>query len=100
MTTTWDLTFVYKGYDDPQIEKDLEKADRLAEDLAKYRSKLATLSSSEFVSFLQQHEEIATYLVKCGSYGSLLFSQETTNDKFKALFAKVQQKNVAIGNKL
>ncbi|PWI47822.1 hypothetical protein CEE45_09935 [Candidatus Heimdallarchaeota archaeon B3_Heim] len=100
MTTTWDLTFVYKGYDDPQINEDLEKANQLAEDLAKYRNKLATLSSSEFTSFLQQHEKIGTYLVQCGSYGSLLFSQETTNDNFKALFAKIQQKNVEIGNKL
>ena len=100
MTTTWDLTFVFKGFDDPQIDKDLEKADQLAVDLGKYRNKLASLSSSDLVSFLQQHEEIATYLVRCGSYGSLLFSQETTNDNFKALFAKVQQTNVAIGNKL
>ncbi len=100
MTTTWDLTFLYKGYDDPQIDLDLEKADQMAEDIAKYRGKLSSLSSSEFASFLKQHEEIGNFLVQCGSYGSLLFSQETTNDNFKAVFAKVQQKNVAIGNKL
>ncbi len=100
MTTTWDLTFVYKGFDDPQIEMDLKKADQLADEIGKYRGKLATLSSSDFVLFLQQHEEIGSYLVKCGSFGSLLFSQETTNDNFKALFAKVQQKSVAVGNKL
>jgi oligoendopeptidase F len=100
MTTRWDLTFLYKGYDDPQIDLDLETADKMADDIAKYRGKLSSLSSSEFAVFLQKHEEIGTLLVQCGSYGSLLFSQETTNDNFKALFARVQQKNVGIGNKL
>jgi len=26
----WDLTFLYKGFDDPQLEKDIEKLHALA----------------------------------------------------------------------
>ena len=43
MTTKWDLSFIYNGLNDPKIDEDLQTADRLAEELAKYRGKLSAL---------------------------------------------------------
>ncbi len=100
MTTKWDLSFIYKGFNDPKIYEDLQTADQLAEGLAKYREKLSTLSADELVDFFQQYEGIQEHLSRTGSFGALLFSQETTNEDFKALYAKVQQETVEIYNKL
>jgi len=100
MTTKWDLSFIYKGFDDPKIDEDLQTADRLAEELAKYRGKLSTLPVEELVDLIQKYEEIREYLALPGAFGSLLFAQETTKEEFKALNAKVEQKSVGIYNKL
>ncbi|MCK4849427.1 MAG: hypothetical protein KAT16_10390, partial [Candidatus Heimdallarchaeota archaeon] len=100
MTTKWDLSFIYKGFDDPKIDEDLQTADQLAEGLAKYRGKLSTLSADEFVDLIQRYEGIQKYLEQTGAFGFLLFSQETTKEEFKALYAKVQQKSVSVNNKL
>jgi oligoendopeptidase F len=103
MTTKWDLSFIYKGSDDPLIEKDLKFAEKTAEELStKYKGKIqkGNLSSLEFNNLLQQMEEVDRKLSITYAYSFLLFSQETTNDTFKTLYSRMQQKNVEISNKL
>ena len=102
MTTKWDLTFIYKGYDDPKIDEDMDQADRLADDLAKYRGKIKTgeITTSELTEIFKQLEKISTLLTRGGAYGSLLFYQETSNENFKGLLSKVEQQSVEISNKL
>jgi len=100
MTTKWDLSFIYKGFNDPKIDEDLQTADQLADGLTKYRGKLSTMSADELVELIQKYEGIREYLARTGAFGSLLFSQETTKEEFKALYGKVQQKTVDIYNKL
>ena len=102
MTENWDLSFIYKGFNDPKIKEDMDQAERLADDLAKYRGKVKTgeLSSEELLGLFQQLETVNTLVIRGGAYGFLLFAQETTNDDHKALYSKVESRSVDISNKL
>ena len=102
MTTKWDLSFIYHGYNDPQINKDLDLAEKLAEELSKYRGKIISgdLSSLELKKVFELVEQIQELTSKAGSYGFLLFAQETTNEHHKALYGKMQQRITDISNKL
>jgi oligoendopeptidase F len=103
LTSNWNLNFIYKGYDDPNIEEDLKFAEDLADELSSnYKGKILSgeLSSQELNKLLQQMEEVFSKITITGAYSFLLFSQETTNDDFKALYDRMQQKNVEISNKL
>ncbi|MFW9855129.1 MAG: M3 family oligoendopeptidase [Candidatus Thorarchaeota archaeon] len=103
MTTKWDLTFLYQGTNDPQIQIDLKRAEETAQTLErKYRGKIQSgeISSNELLDFFQKVEEIYTILSKAGGFASLLFAQETTNDDFKKLDTEIQGKSVEIRNQL
>ncbi|MFQ5979814.1 MAG: M3 family oligoendopeptidase [Candidatus Heimdallarchaeota archaeon] len=102
MTNKWDLSFIYKGHNDPQIDADLNNAEQLAEELSRYRGqiRLGQLSAHELSEFFRQLETIKTSLTKSQSYGSLLFYQETNNEHYKALQARTKQRSVDISNKL
>ena len=102
MTSKWDLSFLYKGHNDPKIDEDLNKAEEIANELAKYYGKLKNgeLSSKELFELFQQAEEVQTLVAKGEGYGALLFYQETANEDHKALYAKMQQRSVDINNKL
>ncbi|MHA2243823.1 MAG: M3 family oligoendopeptidase [Candidatus Hodarchaeales archaeon] len=102
MTSKWDLSFLYKGHNDPNIDEDLDKAEEMANELAKYHGKLKNgeLSAQELLELFEQTEKIQTLVSKGGGYGALLFYQETTNEDHKSLYAKMQQRSVKIANKL
>ena len=102
MTSNWDLSFLYKGHNDPKIDEDLNKAKEIADELNKYRGKLKTgeISPQELLELFQQTEKVQTLVSKGEGYGALLFFQETTNEDHKALYAKMQQQDVEIQNRL
>ncbi len=102
MTEKWDLSFIYKGFDDPKIEEDMDQAEKFADDLANYRGKIKSgeLSSKELLEFFQQLEKVHTLADRGEAYGFLLFAQETTNDDHKALYSKVEARAVDVSNKL
>ena len=102
MTAKWDLSFLYKGYDDPKIDEDLEQATKIADELESYHGKLkgGQISASELLNLFQQAEKVETLASKAVGYGALLFYQETSNEDHKALYARMQQRAVEIDNKL
>ncbi|MCK4824473.1 hypothetical protein KA005_52465, partial [bacterium] len=36
----WDLTFIYKGFNDRKIDKDIEEAEQMVMNIANFRGKL------------------------------------------------------------
>jgi len=102
LTAKWDLSFLYKGYDDPKIDEDLEQATKIADELESYHGKLkgGQISASELLNLFQQAEKVETLASKAVGYGALLFYQETSNEDHKALYARMQQRAVEIDNKL
>ena len=54
----WDLSDLYKGIKDPQIEKDLETYKRQNKKLAKdYKGKIAAINGDDFYQSLQLVEK-------------------------------------------
>lgn len=102
MTSKWDLTYLFKGYDDPKIDEDLNQATKIADELEKYHGQLkdGELSANELFNLFTQAEKVETLASKAVAYGALLFYQETTNEDHKALYARMQQRAVDIDNKL
>ncbi|MFX0124449.1 MAG: M3 family oligoendopeptidase [Candidatus Hodarchaeota archaeon] len=102
MTSNWNLSYLYKGFDDPNIDEDMDQANKIADELEKYHGKLkdGVLSANEVLDLFQQAERVETLGSKAAAYGALLFFQETTNEDHKALYARMQQRAVEIDNKL
>ncbi|MFX1516600.1 MAG: M3 family oligoendopeptidase [Promethearchaeota archaeon] len=102
MTANWDLSYLYKGYNDSKIDEDLDQASKIADELEDYHGKLkrGEMTANELLHLFQQAEKVDTLLSKAGAYGALLFFQETTNENHKALYARMDQRSVEINNKL
>lgn len=102
MTSNWDLSFLYKKFNDPKIDEDLNQAEDIAGKLDKHRGKLkkGDLSSKELLELFQQAEKVQTLVSKGEGYGALLFYQDTSNENYKALRSKTQDRGVVIENKL
>ncbi len=55
-STNWNLTDLYAGMDDPQIEADFKASDAHIEKLKTYRSKIKSLSADELLELIQSWE--------------------------------------------
>jgi oligoendopeptidase F len=93
---------MYNNFDDPKIDEDIKEAEELVEKLTTYRGKIksAEIRTQELLEVIQTSEKIAALVGKPGSYGMLLFAQETNNEDFKAFYGKMQMKFVEFTNKL
>ncbi len=89
----WDLTDLYNGIDDPQIDKDIE---RLTEEVKvfkeTYHSRLADLSAEEFFKSLKEREKITDLFYKLHGYGFLSRSVKETDEQVSVLSAKISDK--------
>lgn len=89
----WDLSDLYSGIDDPQIEKDLERYRRENEAFAaKYKGKLAWLSAAEFYQLLQEIEERRKYASKLGEFAYLNMVTQMKNKEAMALYQNISEK--------
>lgn len=83
---TWNLTSLYKGTADPQIEKDKKRILLDAKNLEKqYKGKLkkGNLSIQEILNVIQQYEDILNKASIYGAYASLLLSKNNHDEKVK-----------------
>lgn len=91
---TWDLSDLYLGTDDPQIERDTEESLQRAEAFEeKFRGTInsQTLSDLHLLEGLQELEAIQETLGKILSYAHLIFAADTANPKSGAFLQRVQQ---------
>ena len=76
----WDLSDLYKGLDDPQIEKDLSRYKKNALALQKkYKGKLEKLSAEEFLSALKLLEKNSVLGGRLGGFAYLNMSTQMKN---------------------
>src|SRR5688572_20394378 len=74
----WDLSHLYAGPDDPQIEKDLSGALAAATAFAeRYRGRVASLAAPELARALDELEALQEPAARAGSYAGLLFAADT-----------------------
>ncbi len=89
----WDLSDLYKGPDDPQIEKDMQWLDsECAAFAADYEGKLATLAPAGMLAAVQRDEKISGTAGRIMSYAALRYYQETTDAERAKFMSDCQDK--------
>ena len=96
----WDLSDLYRGVDDPAIDRDLAEAMKRAEAFATaYRGKIATLGpdDADFVlSAVREFESLAEQMDKPSVYAMLVHSAQTDEPRYGALLARTREQRTAI----
>jgi oligoendopeptidase F len=101
---TWNLSDLYAGADDPQINRDLDECTRFCtafED--KNRSLFATagaLTAEALKAALVDYERVAELMSKLGSFAGLLTAADTASDAYRRLEDRIQQQLVDRENQL
>ena len=97
----WDLSDLYKGFDDPQLAADLEalqqKADRFRE---QYRGRVAELNPEAIATCLQELEAIGQKSGYLYAYPALVFAADTRNSEAKQFLDKVMEAIAGIENQI
>lgn len=89
----WDLSDLYKGMDDPQVEKDLASYRNLNKKLAKtYKGKMAGLSGEEFFRSLQMLEKTSVLGSKLGVFAYLNMCTRMKDQKAVAFYQNIDEK--------
>jgi len=98
---SWDLSDLYAGPDDPQIEVDLDRAEAEAEAFAeRYRGRMAELDATELSRAVDELEALNEHAARAGIYAGLLFAADTSLPRHGALMQHVQERSSQIKNAL
>jgi len=97
----WDLSDLYAGPDDPQIDADLDGALAGARDFeSRYRGRLADLAAADLCRAIDQVETLNEPVARAGVYAGLLFASDTAAARHGALLQHVQERSSEIKNVL
>jgi len=97
----WDLSDLYAGPDDPQIEADLATALAAAKQFeGRYRGAVAGLAAAELCAAVDELERLSEPLARVGVYAGLLFAADTASPRHGALMQHVQERSSEIKNTL
>ncbi|MER3405620.1 MAG: oligoendopeptidase [Chloroflexota bacterium] len=101
---TWDLSEFFAGPDDPRIEETLAQAQQRAEAFAaRYRGTINVPggpSADHLLAALQEYEDLHDTVMRVAYYAHLLYSADTTNEFYRDLEQKVEQRTTALQNTL
>ena len=92
--TTWDLSDLYQNPEDPSINQDLQRSLRRAKEFqALYQGQaIPSLEGPDFLWALKEYESILEEGLKPFLYASLLFSEDTQENQYKALRQRASEK--------
>lgn len=89
----WDLSDLYTGIDDPQIEKDLKKVKKQSAAFADtYKGKINKLSATEFAESLRDYEQISILSGILGEYAYLNMCTQMKNKEAMAFYQNISEK--------
>ena len=89
----WELSEYYKGIDDPNIEKDIKKYQKLAVEFnKKYKGNVAKLETKEFLDAFKCMEKLRNISSKLGGFAYLNSTTDMLNEKATALYQKVEER--------
>lgn len=88
----WDLTDLYAGPDDPQLDADLARARTDAAAFReRYHGKVGSLDATGLAEAVREGERIASVAYRAASYVSLHYATDTTDPARGALAQRVQE---------
>ncbi len=97
----WDLSELVKDQKSPAFQKQIQDLEKQAEKFEKIKTKLSSkMSSKQFMSIIQQVEEISENMSKIGGYASLSYSSDTQSDEATSLMTKMSKLGSDISNKI
>ncbi len=97
----WDLSDLYAAVDDPAISRDLDQADREADELdARFRGKIGALSPAGLAEMLAAYELIRERAGKVGSFAFLHWSANTEDAARGALLQRAMERDAQLSQKL
>ena len=89
----WDLTDLYQGIDDKQIDKDLAAYRKAAESFAKkYKGKLASLDAGQFLKMAQEAEKRSVLGSKLGIFAYLSMVTQMKNAEVMTFYQNISEK--------
>ena len=88
----WDLQELFSGLADPKISSVLSDSRTAAEAFVEqFKGKLGNLNPAGLAEAYEKMESISAPLYRLSQYINLLYAVDTSDDKIKALLAKVEQ---------
>ena len=89
----WDLSDLYKGINDPQIEKDMETYRKSAAKFAKtYKGHLKDLSAREFAKAIKDIEKRSLMAGRLGGFAYLNMVTQMKNGEAVAFYQNIEEK--------
>ena len=97
----WSLNDLFPAPDGPEIEKAFKSIEKSVKALEALRPKLTdAISHDDFVDLIHQLEKTEGLAYRVGGYASLLFAEDTQNQKVLSLMARVDQFMAQMSNRL
>jgi oligoendopeptidase F len=97
----WDLSDLYSGSDDPQMQADREAVSQMVDVFASaYKNTLADLDAAGLAAALRDYELISDLLGKMGSFAYLQWSTNTEKAEFGKLMQSVTEFSSELSQKL
>ena len=97
----WDLSEYYKGIDDPKIEKDIKKYQKLAKEFnQKYKGRVKALTIDEFKTALKELEKLRNVGSKLAGFAHLNYVTNMLDEKASALNTKIEEQLTNAGMNL
>jgi oligoendopeptidase F len=97
----WDLADLYKGFDDPQLQADLDSLQTQATHFREqYRGKVSTLTPEQVAECLRTLEAIGEKSGYLYAFPALIFSADTRNTEAKQMQDQVMEALTGVENQL
>ncbi len=89
----WDLSDLYSGINDPQVEKDLSAYLAYNQQLSdKYKGKVASLSAPDFAKAVKLYEQASVVASKLGIFAYLNMVTQMKNKEAVAFYQNINEK--------
>ena len=99
----WDLSDLYKGTDDPEVERDLKRAAAEARRIKEsYQGRLASLASdgAALAEAISAYEQLSDLMGKLGSYAGLLYAANQADPARAKFYGDISEKLTRISTDL
>ncbi len=96
MDWTWDLTVLYKDFDDPKIERDFNQLKALCEEAKRQMARTDVDEKTMLEACVENSEEISRLMSGLGEFASLTLATDAQNEQAQVLMDKLEMFSVQL----